>query len=74
MDLFKPGRKPCHPAPLLWRRHDIFASDDVTAQVLAEDLYRTHSSQLTLVNFRLWDGGGHTVYELAQRNDPYAFI
>lgn len=43
MDIFKPGRKPGHPAPLLWRRHDIYASDDTAAQVEAEDLYRTHA-------------------------------
>ena len=33
MDIFKPGRKPGHPAPLLWRRRDIYAPDDATAKL-----------------------------------------
>src|SRR5216683_21047 len=48
MDIFKPGRKPGHPAPLLWRRCDIYASDDAAAKAKAEDLYRTHASQRIL--------------------------
>jgi hypothetical protein len=69
MDIFKPGRKPGHPAPMLWRRRDIYASDDAAAKAEAEDLYRTHSSQRTLTNFYLCDSGGRTIYE-SLRRDP----
>jgi len=63
MDIFKPGRKPGHPAPLLWRRHDIYASDDAAAKVEAEDLYRTHASQRILTSFYLCDSAGRTIYQ-----------
>src|SRR6266581_4445642 len=63
MDIFKPGRKPGHPAPLLWRRRDIFASDDATAKAAAEDLYRAHAAQRILTNFYLCDSAGRSVYE-----------
>jgi len=62
MDIFKPGRKPGHPTPLLWRRHDIFATDDATAKAGAEALYRTHGSARTLTCFYLCDSGGRPVY------------
>jgi hypothetical protein len=70
MDIFKPGRKPGHPTPLLWRRRDIYASDDATAKSEAEDLYRTHASQRILTNFYLCDSAGRTIYESA-RKDPH---
>ena len=74
MDIFKPGRKPGHPTPLLWRRRDIYASDDATAKSEAEDLYRdlyrTHSSKRTLTNFYLCESAGRTIYESA-RKDPH---
>ena len=63
MDIFKPGRKPGHPAPLLWRRHDIYASDDAAAKAEAEELYRNHASQRTLMNFYLCDSTGRPIYE-----------
>ena len=63
MDIFKPGRKPGHPAPLLWRRHDIYASDDAAAKIEAEGLYRTHGSQRTLTKFYLCDSGGRPIYQ-----------
>ena len=47
MDIFKPGRKPGHPAPLLWRRRDI----DAAAKAEAEYLYRNYASQRSLTNF-----------------------
>ena len=62
MDIFKPGRKPGHPEPLLWRRHDIFASDDAAAKSKAEELYRTHAVRRTLINFYLCEGAGRFVY------------
>jgi hypothetical protein len=67
MDIFKPGRKPGHPAPLLWRRHDIYASDDATAKAEAEDLYRTHASQRTLTNFYLCDSAGRSIYQSVRK-------
>jgi hypothetical protein len=70
MDIFKPGRKPGHPAPLLWRRHDIYASDDTTAKAKAEDLYRTHASERTLTSFYLCDSVGRTIYESAKKDTP----
>jgi hypothetical protein len=63
MDIFKPGRKPGHPTPLLWRRHDIYASDDASARVEAKNLYRAHTSQRILTNFYLCDSGGRTIYQ-----------
>ena len=63
MDIFEPGRKLGHPAPLLWRRRDIYASDDAAAKAAAEDLYRGHSAQRTLTNFYLCDSGGRSIYE-----------
>ena len=69
MDIFKPGRKPGHPAPLIWRRRDIYASDDATAQAKAEDLYRTYASERTLTSFYLCDSVGRSIYESAKR-DP----
>jgi hypothetical protein len=69
MDIFKPGRKPGHPAPLLWRRRDIFASDDAAAKVEAEDLYRTHASEQILTNFNLFDSTGRSIYE-STKKDP----
>ena len=33
MHIFKPGLKPGHPTPLSWRRRDIYASDDATANL-----------------------------------------
>jgi hypothetical protein len=62
MDIFKPGRKSGHPAPLLWRRRDIYASDDIAARAEAEDLYRTHASQQMLTHFHLCDGTGRPIY------------
>jgi hypothetical protein len=70
MDVFKPGRKPGHPTPLLWRRYDIYASDDATAQAKAEDLYRTHSSERTLTSFYLYDSVGRSIYESVKRDTP----
>jgi len=69
MDIFKPGRKPGHPAPLLWRRRDIYASDDAAAKAEAEDLYRSDASQRTLTNFSLCDSAGRSIYE-SVRTDP----
>ena len=63
MDIFKPGHKPGHPAPLLWRRRDIYASDDAAAKAEAEDLYRTDTAQRTLTYFYLCDSTGRSVYE-----------
>jgi hypothetical protein len=63
MDIFKPGRKPGHPAPMLWRRRDIYASDDAAAKAEAEDLYRAHASQRLLTNFYLCDSSGRTIYQ-----------
>jgi hypothetical protein len=63
MDIFKPGRKPGHPAPLLWRRRDIFASDDAAAKAEAESLYRTYASQRRLTNFFLCDSSGRSIFE-----------
>jgi hypothetical protein len=45
MGIFKPGHKLGLPAPLLWRRRDIFASDDAAATAAAQDLYRTHAAK-----------------------------
>jgi hypothetical protein len=70
MDIFKPGRKPGHPAPLLWRRHDIYASDDATAQAKAEDLYRTHASERTLTSFYLCDSVGRLICESVKKDIP----
>ena len=69
MDIFKPGRKLGHPAPLLWRRCDIYASDDAAAKAEAEDLYRTHSSQRILTSFYLCDSAGRSIYASAKK-DP----
>ncbi len=63
MDIFKPGRKLGHPAPLLWRRRDIYASDDAAAKAAAEDLYRNHADQRTLTTFYLCDSAGRSIYE-----------
>jgi len=63
MDIFKPGRKPGHPTPLLWRRHDIYATDDATAIAEAEALCRTHTSARTLTSFYLCDSAGRPIYE-----------
>jgi hypothetical protein len=63
MDIFKPGRKPGHPAPLLWRRRDIYASDDATAKAEAEDIYRTGRAERPLAYFYLCDSCGRSVYE-----------
>ena len=65
MDIFKPGRKPGHPAPLLWRRHDIYASDDAAAKAEAEALYLTYASARTLTSFYLCDSVGRPIYESA---------
>jgi hypothetical protein len=63
MDIFKPGRKPDHAEPLLWRRQDIFASDDAAAKSKVEELYRTHAARLrTLIIFYLCKGAGRFVY------------
>jgi hypothetical protein len=73
MDIFKPGRKPGHPAPLLWRRRDIYAADDVAAKAEAEDLYRSDASRRTLTNFYLCDSTGRSIYASARatvRKDP----
>jgi hypothetical protein len=70
MDIFKPGRKPGHPAPLLWRRRDIYASDDAAAKAEAEDLYRTYLSQRTLTNYYLCDSAGRSIYESVVKG-PY---
>jgi hypothetical protein len=67
MDIFKPGRKPGHPAPLLWRRRDIYASDDAAAKAEAEDLYRSDASQRTLTNFYLCDSAGRSIYKSVRR-------
>ena len=61
MDIFKPGRKPGHPAPLLWRRRDIYASDDSAAKAEAADLYRTDAAQRTLTHFYLCDSAGRSI-------------
>jgi hypothetical protein len=70
MDVFKPGRKPGHPEPLVWRRHDIFAPDDAAAKIKAEELYRAHAAQRTLTNFYLCDGAGRFIYESPRGNSP----
>jgi hypothetical protein len=70
MDIFKPGRKPGHPTPLLWRRRDIYADDDATAKAEAEDLYCTHASQRVLTNFNLCDSAGRSIYQ-SVRKEPY---
>jgi hypothetical protein len=67
MDIFKPGRKPGHPTPLLWRRRDIYAIDDTTAKAEAEAVYRTHASQRTLTNFYLCDSSGRSIYASTER-------
>jgi hypothetical protein len=67
MDIFKPGRKPGHPAPLLWRRRDIYATDDNAAKVEAEDLYRAHASEHILTNFYLCDSAGRSVFESTKK-------
>ena len=67
MDILKPGRKPGHPAPLLWRRRDIYASDDAAAKAKAEDLYRTHGVEQTLAYFYLCDSAGRSVYESVRK-------
>jgi hypothetical protein len=59
MDIFKPG----HPTPLLWRRRDIYASDDATAKTEAEELYCAYACQRTLTNFYLCDSTGRSIYE-----------
>jgi hypothetical protein len=47
MDIFKPGRKPGHPAPLLWRRRDIYASDDAARKLrLRICIAPTHLNEL----------------------------
>ncbi len=63
MDIFKPGRRLGHAAPLLWRRRDIYASDDATAKAAAEDLYRTDEAQRILTNFYLCDSSGRSIYQ-----------
>jgi hypothetical protein len=68
MDIFKPGRKPGRPEPLVWRRHDIFASDDGAAKSKAEELYRAHAAQRTLISYSLCEGGGRFVYESPRGN------
>ena len=67
MDIFKPGRKPGHPAPLLWRRRDIYAADDAIAKAEAEELYRAHASRRTLTNYYLCDSTGRSIYESGRR-------
>ena len=67
MDIFKPGRKPGHPAPLLWRRRDIYAADDAAAKAVAEDLYRTHAFQRILTSFYLCDSAGRSIYESVRK-------
>ena len=68
MDIFKPGRKPGHPAPLLWRRRDIYAPDDTTAKAEAEELYSTAASQRALTNFYLCDSNGRSIYEFPEKD------
>jgi hypothetical protein len=68
MDIFKPGRKPGHPAPLLWRRRDIYAPDDATAKAEADALYCADASQTTLTNFYLCDSTGRSIYDSGERN------
>ena len=67
MDIFKPGRKPGHPAPLLWRRRDIYAADDATAIAEAEALYYTHAAERALTNFFLCDDVGRSIYQSAKK-------
>ena len=67
MDIFKPGRKPGHPTPLLWRRCDIYAFDDATAKAEAEKVYRTHASQRTLTNFYLCDSTGRSIFKSTEK-------
>jgi hypothetical protein len=71
MDIFKPGRKPGHPTPLLWRRRDIYAADDATAKAEAEDLYRSDASQRILTNFYLCDSAGRLVYKSVGKETQY---
>jgi hypothetical protein len=61
MDIFKTGRKLGHPVSL-WRRRDIYATDDADAKAEAEDLYRTYASQRTLRGFYLCDHAGRSVH------------
>ena len=72
MDIFKPGRKPGHPAPLLWRRRDIYASDDAAAKAEAEHLYRTQASQRILTSFYLCDSAGRSIYKSARKEPMVA--
>jgi hypothetical protein len=65
VDIFKPGRKPGHPAPLLWRRRDMYAPDDDAAKAEAKDLFRTHASPCTLTNF--YPCAGRSIYESVKR-------
>ena len=74
MDIFKPGRKPGHPAPLLWRRRDIYAADDATAIAEAEALYYTHASDRALTNFYLCDGVGRSIYQSAKKEPQYRAV
>jgi hypothetical protein len=62
MDIFKPGRKLGHPVSLLWRRRDIYATNDADANAEAADLYRAYASQRTLTSFYLCDHAGRSVY------------
>ena len=52
---------------MLWRRRDIYASDDAAAKAEAENLYRAHASQQSLTSFYLCDSAGKPIYESAKR-------
>lgn len=65
MDIFEPSRKLGRPRPVLWRRHDIYASDDAAAKAEAEDLYTAHAAERRVTSFYLCDSAGRPVCESA---------
>jgi hypothetical protein len=69
MDIFKPGRRLGQSRPLLWRRRDIYASDDTAAKSAAEVLYRTHAAGRTLAKFYLCDSTGRSICHSIGTND-----
>src|SRR3954454_16393490 len=55
--------------PALWRRHDIYALDDSSAKVEAEECYRDHATRLTLTSFSLYSGSGRFICEFPTKVD-----
>ena len=68
MDIFKVGKR-LGRKPALWRRHDIFALDDGTAKLEAEQYYRNHAARPTFTSFLLSSDGGRFVYESPAKSD-----